>query len=164
MATAPRTGLAGLLMSWVAGLGPSAPAGVAMTREAAQRLVQGLLAAEGTPPSPGINPQGFGGLSAGGASLYFEWHEDTKALECSALVYRFHEPPKPGVLETFQAEEKEGTDTGGGTVDYEPENRSLFLSQMPARMARLSATPARAMARPRHPTDWLTKNKMPSGA
>src|SRR5687767_6972639 len=115
MATAPRTGLAGLLMSWVAGLGPSAPAGVAMTREAAQRLVQGLLAAEGTPPSPGINPQGFGGLSAGGASLYFEWHEDTKALECSALVYRFREPPKPGVIEGFQAEEREGTDTGGGT-------------------------------------------------
>ena len=40
-----------------------------------------------------------------------------------------HEPPKPGVLETFQTKEKEGTDAGGGTVAYEPENRGLYLSR-----------------------------------
>ena len=37
--------------------------------------------------------------------------------------------PKPGIIEGFQAEEKSGTDTGGGTVDYETENKSLFLSR-----------------------------------
>ena len=100
-----------------------------MTREAAQRLVQIFVRPEANPQSPGLNAEGFGGLVMGGAQLYFEWHEDTKALECSALVYKFHEPPKPGVIETFQAEEKEGTDTGGGTVDYEPENRGLYLSR-----------------------------------
>ncbi len=129
MATAPRSGLAGLVMSWVAGLAPASPTGAPMTREGAQRLVQAFMRAQGSLQSPGLNPEGFGGLSAGGAQLYFEWHEDTQALECSALVYKFHEPPKPGVIETFQAEEKEGTDTGGGTVDYEPENRGLFLSR-----------------------------------
>src|SRR4051812_48301475 len=129
MATAPRSGLAGLLMSWVGGLAPASPAGAPMTREGAQRLVQSFVRPTGSLQSPGLNQEGFGGLVMGGAQLYFEWHEDTKALECSALVYKFHEPPKPGVLETFQAEEKEGTDTGGGTVTYEPENRGLYLSR-----------------------------------
>jgi hypothetical protein len=100
-----------------------------MTREGAQRLVQSFVRPQGSLQSPGLNQEGFGGLVMDGAQLYFEWNEDTKALECSALVYKFHEPPKPGVLETFQAEEKEGTDAGGGTVDYEAENRSLFLSR-----------------------------------
>ncbi len=129
MATAPRSGLAGLLMSWVAGLAPASAAGAPMTREGAQRLVQSFVRAQGAFQSPGLNAEGFGGLSAGGAQLYFEWHEDTQALECSALVYKFHEPPKPGVIEGFQAEEREGTDAGGGTVDYEPENRGLYLSR-----------------------------------
>ncbi|ADO71505.1 hypothetical protein [Stigmatella aurantiaca] len=129
MATAPRSGLAGLLKSWVAGLGPAAPAGIPLTRETAQRLVQSFIHSEGAPISPGLNAQGFGGLAAGGAQLYFEWHEETQALECSALVYRFREPPKPGVIAGFQAEEQEGTDTGGGTVDYEPENRGLYLTR-----------------------------------
>ena len=123
-----------MLRSWVSFLGPAAPADTPLTRESARRLVQGFLGEEGTPPSGGINEQGFGGISAGGMSLYFEWHEDTQALECSALVYRFREPPKPGVIDGFKAEEREGTDAGGGTVDYEPENRGLFLSRTYTRM------------------------------
>ena len=116
-------------MSWVAGLAPASPAGAPMTREGAQRLVQSFVRPHGSLQSEGLNQEGFGGLIMGGAQLYFEWHEDKQALECSALVYKFHDPPKPGVLETFQAEEKEGTDTGGGTVVYEPENRGLYLSR-----------------------------------
>ncbi|WP_224249180.1 hypothetical protein [Hyalangium gracile] len=100
-----------------------------MTREGAKRLVQSFVRPHGSLQSEGLNEEGFGGLIMGGAQLYFEWHEDTQALECSALVYKFHDPPKPGVLETFQAEEKEGTDTGGGTVTYETENRGLYLSR-----------------------------------
>jgi len=129
MATAPRSGLAGLLMSWAGGLLPASPPGVPITREAAQRLVQSFVRPEGPLQSPGLNAEGFGGITMAGAQLYFEWHEDTQALECSALVYKFHEPPKPGVIAGFQAEEKEGTDTGGGTVDYETENRGLYLSR-----------------------------------
>ncbi|WNG42587.1 hypothetical protein F0U60_51695 [Archangium minus] len=105
-----------------------------MTREAAQELVRWYSRAQGAVLSPGLNPQGFGGIAVGGAQLYFEYHEDTKSLECSALVYRFREPPKPGVLEGFEAEAREGTDTGGGTVDYERENRGLFLSRVYTQM------------------------------
>ena len=118
------------LMSAV-GLGPPPPpAGGALTREVAQEFVRWYSRSQGAVLSPGLNPQGFGGVGLGGAQLYFEYHEDSRSLECSALVYSFHEPPKPGVLEGFQAEEREGTDTGGGSVDYERENRGLFLSRV----------------------------------
>ncbi len=100
-----------------------------LTRQAAQELVQWFVRSQGAVLSPGLNPQGFGGISTGEAQLYFEFHEDSQTLECSALVYRFREPPKPGVLDGFRQEEKQGTDSGGGTVDYEPENRGLFLSR-----------------------------------
>ncbi|AEI65491.1 hypothetical protein [Corallococcus macrosporus] len=100
-----------------------------MTREEAQMLAQAFLAANGNPNSVGINPQGFGGVALGDAQLYFEWHDKEQALECSALIHRFRDNPKPGILEGFQDEQKKGTDTGGGTVDFEPENKSLFLSR-----------------------------------
>lgn len=99
-----------------------------MTREEAQRLVQTFMKSLGQ-SSDGLNPQGFGGAVIGDAQLYFEYHTDKQALETSALIYKFRDPPKPGVLEGFRAEEKSGTNTGGGAVDYEPENKSLFLSR-----------------------------------
>ena len=99
-----------------------------MTREEAQRLVQTFMKSHGQ-SSEGLNPQGFGGAVLGDAQLYFEYHSDKQALETSALIYKFRDPPKPGVLEGFRAEEKSGTDTGGGAVDYETENKSLFLSR-----------------------------------
>jgi hypothetical protein len=100
-----------------------------MTREDAQRLVQSFLRGLGQSQSPGLNPQGFGGVAVADAQLYFEYRSGEQALECSALIYKFREAPKPGVIEGFEQEEKSGTDTGGGKVDYEPENKSLFLSR-----------------------------------
>jgi hypothetical protein len=100
-----------------------------MTQAEAQSLARAFLAATENPNSPGLNPQGFGGVAIDGAQLYFEWHDQEKALECSALIHKFHDAPKPGVVEGFEAEQKSGTDTGGGAVDYEPENKSLFLSR-----------------------------------
>jgi hypothetical protein len=108
---------------------PPPPSGALLTRESAQELVRWYSRSQGAVLSPGLNPQGFGGVAVGGAQVYFEFHEDSKSLECSALVYRFSETPKPGVLAGFEAEAREGTDTGGGTVDYERENRGLFLSR-----------------------------------
>ncbi|HEX5753580.1 MAG TPA: hypothetical protein VFZ09_45720 [Archangium sp.] len=99
-----------------------------MTRDEAQRLVQAFMKSLGQ-ASEGLNPQGFGGAAVGNAQLYFEYHADKQTLETSALIYKFRDAPKPGVLEGFRAEEKSGTDTGGGAVDYETENNSLFLSR-----------------------------------
>lgn len=98
-----------------------------MTRQDAERLVTTLGQSYGI--ETGLNPKGFGGIDVEGSSLYFEFDEKAKTLECSALVYKFHDAPKPGVLEGFKAEEAAGTNTGGGKVDYEPENKGLFLSK-----------------------------------
>ncbi|WP_257451892.1 hypothetical protein [Archangium lipolyticum] len=122
------------ILSAVGLVAPPPPSGVALTRESARELVAWYVRSEGAVLSPGLNEQGFGGIAIGGAQVYFEYHEETHSLECSALVYRFHEPPKPGVLEGFQAEAREGTDTGGGTVDYERENRGLYLSRVYTQM------------------------------
>ncbi|MCP3103430.1 hypothetical protein LZ198_31560 [Myxococcus sp. K15C18031901] len=100
-----------------------------MTREAARQLVAWYLQSRGAGLSEGLNAQGLGGAMVGGAQLYFEHHADTQTLECSALVYRFREDPKPGVIEGFRQEAAEGTDAGGGAVDFEEENKSLFLSR-----------------------------------
>jgi excinuclease UvrABC nuclease subunit len=100
-----------------------------MTRDEAQQLAQALLAATGQPTSVGLNPQGFGGAAVENAQLYFEWHDKEQALECSALIHKFRDAPKPGIIEGFKAEQAAGTDAAGGTVDYEPENKSLFLSR-----------------------------------
>ena len=74
-----------------------------MTRDEAQRLVQAFLKSLGQ-ASEGLNPQGFGGAAIGNAQLYFEYHADKQVLETSALIYKFRDPPKPGVLEGFRAE------------------------------------------------------------
>ncbi len=100
-----------------------------MTRDEAQRVVQSYVRSLGLALSPGINMQGFGGIMAGQAQLYFEHAADSGELKCSALIYRFRDAPRPGVLDGFRDEQKAGTDTGGGDVDFEPESKSLFLSR-----------------------------------
>lgn len=107
-----------------------APEGGAMTRSAAVHLVRTFLGANGV-NSPGLNENLLGGAMVGEAQVYFEYQKSPRpTLKCSALIYRFHEEPKPGVLEGFREEEWEGAfDTGGGTVDYEPENKGLYLSR-----------------------------------
>jgi hypothetical protein len=100
-----------------------------MTIDEAQRLVQAFIRTQGEQLSPGLNPQGFGGLAKGEAQLYFEFIPTSGELKCSALIYRFRDAPRPGVLDGFRDEQKAGTDTGGGDVDFEPESKSLFLSR-----------------------------------
>ncbi|MCY1032557.1 hypothetical protein OV207_13875 [Corallococcus sp. BB11-1] len=100
-----------------------------MTLEEAQRLVQSFMRAHGDTEGSGLNAKGFGGAALGEAQIYFEHAKDSGALKCSALIYRFRDAPRPGVIDGFRAEEKAGTDTGGGKVDYETENKSLFLSR-----------------------------------
>ena len=98
-----------------------------MTRQEAEQLVSGLGKTYGVKAE--LSPGGFGGLAVETASLFFEYSDASHALECSALVYKFHDAPKPGIIEGFTAEEAAGTDTGGGHVDYEPQNKGLFLSR-----------------------------------
>ncbi len=100
-----------------------------MTREEAQRVVKDFMNSLGQTNSPGLNEKGFGGAVVDMAQLYFEYRDWEQDLKASALIYKFSKEPKPGIREGFQEEEKKGTDTGGGKVDYEEENKGLYLSR-----------------------------------
>lgn len=106
-----------------------AKGGEPMTREEAVRLVRAFFRGHGM-NSSGLNANNLGGAMVGQGQIYFEYQPRQQALKCSALIYKFHDKPKPGVLEGFKEEEQAKTaDTGGGTVDYEPENKGLYLSR-----------------------------------
>jgi hypothetical protein len=98
-----------------------------MTRTEAEALVTGLGAALGV--QTGLNSAGRAGLAVETGSLFLRYHPETADLQCSALVYKFHAAPRPGLLDGFAAEAQAGTDTGGGTVDYEAAAQGLFLTR-----------------------------------
>lgn len=125
-----KNGLTWLLCAGMAaGMEPMAAADRGLSREAAVHLVQ-AVARSFKLESPGLNSHDLGGFAvAGGAQVYFQYVPAERALHTYALIYKFHRPPRPGVLDGFQAEQKAGTDTGGGTVEYQIENRGLYLSR-----------------------------------
>ncbi|MBU8900216.1 hypothetical protein KRR26_31880 [Corallococcus sp. M34] len=106
---------------------PPPVAGGPLTRESARALVRWYLQGKGATSTEGLDAEGRGGAMLSEAQLYFEHLEAKQALECSALIYRFREEPKPGVVDGFRAEATEGTDAGGGEVAYEADSRCLYL-------------------------------------
>jgi hypothetical protein len=100
-----------------------------LNRDDAVGLIQGFFKSYGL-DSPGLNESNLGGASLGDYQVYFEYQPANQSLKCSALVYRFRNEPKPGVIEGFEAEAQEKTaDTGGGVLEYERANRGLFLTR-----------------------------------
>jgi hypothetical protein len=79
--------------------------------------------------SPGLNEKNLGGASVGPYQIYFEYLPKDGILRCSALIYSFREDPKPGILEGFQEAEKAGANVNGGYLEFQPENRGLYLSR-----------------------------------
>ena len=101
-----------------------------ITRDEAVRMIQGYFKSHGV-ESPGLNENNLGGASVAQYQIYFEYQPAKRALKCSALIYKFRDEPKPGVIEGFKAEEQARTaDTGGGTLEYEPVNKGLYLSRV----------------------------------
>ena len=99
-----------------------------MTRDQAVKILQAFFKSQNV-ESEGLNEKNLGGASIGDLQVYFEYQPEKAALKCSALIYSFRQAPKPGVLDGFKKEEQAGTDTGGGAVDYQPENKGLYLSR-----------------------------------
>ena len=103
-----------------------------MTRQDAVNQVKGLFRSFGQ-ESGGLNEYGFGGVELGQATIAFEYDEKRQVLICHGYVDKWHREPTKGELQAyvqgFLDEEKKGTRTGGGRVNYMPENRGLFLSR-----------------------------------
>ena len=76
--------------------------------------------------APRFGDGGVTGLMLGPAALYFEYDDALSALTCGALVYRFRNAPRPGVLEDFL---EENSGAGGGSLVYREETRALLLSR-----------------------------------
>jgi hypothetical protein len=101
-----------------------------VTRDEALKLIQAFYKARDV-DSPGLNVNNLGGAMVGDSQLYFEYVPTGNALRCSALIYRFRDRPRPGLLEAFQREASSGAaDAGGGVVDFQPENKGLYLTRV----------------------------------
>lgn len=121
-------GVACVLLA-LAGAGCKQKERVAMTRDEAVRLIQQFAKAEGTNTS-GLNENNLGGLGLGSGDVYFEYQLARHTLKCSALIYRFRKDPKLAVIEGFyQAERERWADTGGGSLEFQTENKGLYLSR-----------------------------------
>lgn len=90
-------------------------------------MIRGFFKSHGL-DSPGLNESNLGGASIGENQVYFEYQPANQELKCSALVYRFRDDPKPGVIEGFEAE-AESADAGGGTLEYQRANKGLYLAR-----------------------------------
>jgi hypothetical protein len=99
-----------------------------MTREEAIELIQAEFTARKI-HGPALNDSNQGGMSFGGKPVYFQYLPDKKTLHVFALIYRFRRSPRPGVIEGFHKEASAGTDTGGGTVEYQSENLGVYLGR-----------------------------------
>jgi hypothetical protein len=77
--------------------------------------------------SPGLNANNLGAATVGEAQLYFQFDPDFGELSCNALIYRFHQPPRPRLLEVAEGEATNGAEMGGGELAYQSENQGLYL-------------------------------------
>ncbi len=100
-----------------------------MTREEASRLVAAHFAQHEV-KAPGLDDEGHATALIAGEQLSFEHLEDTGVLRCSALIYRWREWPRPGLLEALRKEARRSEETTrGGVLDYVPERRTLSLTR-----------------------------------
>lgn len=95
-----------------------------MRRQEAEAMLRALAGADTGAPRFGEGD--VTGVMLGPAALYFEYDAARGALSCGALVYRFRNAPRPGVLEDFL---EENTGAGGGLLVYRGETRALLLGR-----------------------------------
>jgi hypothetical protein len=70
----------------------------------------------------------FAKATVGEALIGFEFIETEGVLNAQALIYRFRNSPNKKVIEAIFAEQK-NSDTGGGNVNFDAEDFSLFLEK-----------------------------------
>jgi hypothetical protein len=99
-----------------------------MTRDEAEAMLTEFLAAHGVRGGPVLNGRDLGSIIVVDARLYFEYHPPDGTLACGAFIERFAEPPGPATLAALR-QKATTEDTGGGELDFQPENRGLFLSR-----------------------------------
>ena len=98
-----------------------------MTREEAKQQLEAFFRKIGITASF-FEDKNFAKATVGEALIGFEFAEADGVLNSRALIYRFRNPPNQIVIEAILAEQQ-NSDTGGGNVNFETEDLSLFIEK-----------------------------------
>ena len=98
-----------------------------MTREEAKQQLEAFFRKIGITASF-FEDKNFAKATVGEALIGFEFIEADDVLNARALIYRFRNPPNQIVIEAILAEQQ-NSDTGGGNVNFETEDLSLFIEK-----------------------------------
>lgn len=99
-----------------------------MTFEEARRVVNGCLKAFNLNDAA-LSDDGFAAMSIAALPIYFEYSAAKQELTCSALVYRFDEPPQQSVLDKLYAFDARTPRNVDGQLQYRPVNKALLVSR-----------------------------------
>ncbi len=99
-----------------------------MTREEVKKQLEAFFQKLGITASF-FEDKNFAKATIGEALIGFEFVENESVLKAQALIYRFRNSPNPLVIEALFAEQQ-NTDTGGGTLRFDPEDFSLYLEKV----------------------------------
>lgn len=98
-----------------------------MTREEAKQQLEAFFRKIGITASF-FEDKNFAKATIGEALIGFEFVEAEGILNAQALIYRFRNSPNQKVVEAIFTEQK-NSDTGGGNVNFDSEDFSLFLEK-----------------------------------
>ena len=98
-----------------------------MTREEAKNQLEAFFRKIGITASF-FEDKNFAKATVGEVLMGFEYVEKQGVLNAQALIYRFRNPPNQIVIEALLAEQQ-NSDTGGGAVNFDSENFSLYLEK-----------------------------------
>lgn len=98
-----------------------------MTREEAKQQLEAFFRKIGITASF-FEDKNFAKATVGEALIGFEFVEAESVLNAQALIYRFRNPPNQIVIEAILAEQQ-NSDTGGGIVNFDSEDLSLFIEK-----------------------------------
>lgn len=77
----------------------------------------------------GLSDDGFAAISIAALPIHFEYSASKQELTCSALVYRFDEPPKQDVLDKLYTFDAKSPRNVHGRLEYRPLNRALLVAR-----------------------------------
>jgi hypothetical protein len=98
-----------------------------MTREEAKQQMEAFFRKIGITASF-FEDKTHAKATIGEALIGFEFVEAEGVLNAQALIYRFRNSPNQKVVEAILAEQQ-NSDTGGGNVNFDSEDFSLFLEK-----------------------------------
>jgi hypothetical protein len=102
-----------------------------MHQDEALAMVQEFLEAHGLDGSGADSAKDAAEAEAAAwqPEIAFQVDVERGELKCWALIFQFDRPLSDGFLAACHEEAGRGADTGGGAVEFDPEDRGLYLTR-----------------------------------